>query len=377
VSWLILCSLTGLLVGAAVAWFAAAGRRKDSGLELLQQQLTGLNQHMAKVMADVTSITSSEIGRLNQRLDERLKETSHLVQTTHQSVGERLDRNTEVFGRVQQSLTRLEETNRQIQNVGQEIARLQEVLRAPKLRGNLGELFLEELLSQILPRTYYEMQYSFRSGLKVDAVIRLPKNHLVPIDAKFPLENFQRMIAANVPEPEREAYRKQFAVDFRKHVDSIASKYIVPDEGTLDFALMYIPAENIYYEAILRDEKFGEGGSINAYALKRRVIPVSPNSLYAYLQAIVLGLRGLHIEARAEEIFKFLEQLRNELQRLSEDFDLVGKHLTNASSAFEKGNRRLDKVRTRVDELESTRTDESEPLLEEPEKVSKITAASS
>lgn len=364
VVWVIAAVLAALL---AATWLWLLTREKTSSISLVQQQLTSLNEHLTRVMSDITTTTGGEIARLHQRVDERMKETSELVQATHRSVGERLDKNTEVFTKVHESLTRLQEANKQIQAVGEEIAKLQNILHAPKLRGNLGELFLEELLSQILPRKHFEMQYAFRSGEKVDAIIRLPHDQIVPIDAKFPLENFQKMIEPNVAENVREQFRKAFVSDFKKHVDRIAAKYILPDEGTLDFALLYVPAENIYYEAILRDDRFGEDQSINTYSLNKRVIPVSPNSLYAYLQAIVLGLRGLQIETRAKEIFAFLARLRGEMNLLREEFELVGKHVQHANSAFDRSEKRLERVQGRIADIEEPSSSLESAATEKPQ----------
>lgn len=337
----------------AATWlWLAISRSRETPLSLLQQQITGLQDQIARAVADLSGGSNREIQQLHQRIDQRLAETSQLIAGTHRNVGERIDQNTKLFGKVQEQLGRMEELGKGIQNVGAEITELQEILRAPKLRGNLGELFLEELLAQILPRRHFEMQYAFKNGEKVDAVIHLATGYLVPIDAKFPLENFRRMLEPNLPESEEREFKKTFTADFKKHVDDIAARYIRPDEGTLDFALLYVPAENVYYEAILRDDRFGEPLGINSYALKKRVIPVSPNSLYAYLQVIVLGLRGLRIEERAREIYAFLSRFKGELEKLEEEFGLVGKHLSNAASAFEKGQKRLERVHGRIDEVE-------------------------
>ncbi len=359
-NWVIVAFMGLSVAFLAVLVWVLRRPKQDASLSLIQQQLTSLNDQLSRSLQDVSKLTGTELDRFHQRMNEGLAQTSQMVQNTHETVGQRLNQNSELFSQVAERLGKLEETHKQIQHVGEEVARLQEVLRAPKLRGNLGELFLEELLAQILPSSYFTMQYGFRSGDTVDAVIHLPQSHLVPVDAKFPLENFQRMIQPNIEDAERDRFRKAFSTDFKKHVDAIAQKYIRPDENTLDFALMYVPAENIYYEAILRDERFGEPLGINTYALKKRVIPVSPNSFYAYLQAILLGLRGLRIEERAKEIFAFLARLQDDLRRLSEEFQLVDKHIKNASGAMEKGSKRLEKIQGRVEKLESTKPAEVE-----------------
>src|SRR5256885_3207907 len=174
------------------------------------------------------------------------------------------------------------------------LGELQQILRPPKARGGFGELLLAQLLGDRLPPTAYSLQYGFSGGERVDAVIRVDR--LVPIDSKFPLDNFERMLAAD-NDIERQQFEKLFARDVKSHVDAIASKYIRPDEGTYDFAFMYLPSEAIYYELAC-----GKTGALLEYAHDKRVLPVSPTTLTAYLQVIVLGLKGLQIEQNAEEI---------------------------------------------------------------------------
>ena len=228
-----------------------------------------------------------------------------------------------MISKVSEKLGELSKTSEQIHEVGKNIATLQEILRPPKLRGGLGEQFLGELLSQILPSEFFTLQYTFSSGERVDAVVRLGEK-LVPIDSKFPLDNFKRIIECKTDE-ERKAYQKTFYRDVKKHIDDIASKYILPQEGTYDFALLYIPAENVYYETITKDESFGEEKGILNYALKKKVIPVSPNSFYAYLQVIVLGLKGLQIEKDALKIQALLGGSGERIRRLSRGFSIGGK----------------------------------------------------
>ncbi len=354
--WILLGLLVLILVVLGILLLFK--RSSELPLALIQQQLKSLNDELHRTISETTNKTNQEIGRLHQRVDDRLKDAASIVQVTQQTVGARIDKNTEIFGQVQQRLGSLEEAYKRIESVGANIAELQDILKAPKLRGNLGEQGLEELLAQILPRPHFEMQYSFKNGERVDAVIKLSGDYLVPVDAKFPYENFKKMLLPNLSENEEKNYRKAFLGDFKRHIDEVAKKYIRPEEGTLPFSLLYVPAENIYYEAILRDDRFGESLGINSYALQKRVIPVSPNSLYAYLQAIVLGLKGLRIEEKAKEIFQFLHRIRDDLSKLDEEFQLVGKHLMNAHSAFDKSEKRLERVRGRVDTLEGTEPQE-------------------
>ncbi|HLG21863.1 MAG TPA: DNA recombination protein RmuC, partial [Candidatus Manganitrophaceae bacterium] len=234
----------------------------------------------------------------------------------------------------------------QVFEVGKNIASLQEILSAPKLRGSLGELFLGEILSQMLPPTHFTLQYRFKNNEAVDAVILLGPA-LVSVDSKFPLENFKKVIESGSDE-EKKAHRKKFLSDVKKHVDNISAKYILPDEGTYDFALMYIPAENVYYETIIKDEAFGDDKSLCSYALSKRVIPVSPNSFYAYLQAIVLGFKGLRIEKSAQEIHQRLQRLSGDFYKFKEDFDVIGKHLSNTRGKYEEASKKLDRFGDRL-----------------------------
>jgi DNA recombination protein RmuC len=213
----------------------------------------------------------------------------------------------------------------------------------------MGEFFLEDLLRQILPAEHYRTQHAFRSGEAVDAVIRLGES-LVCVDSKFPLESFVRLI--QLPEADAEAKRREkkaFVAAIKRHADSIAKKYILPDEGTYDFALMYIQAENVYYETILRDEE--EGETLHSYLLGKRVIPVSPSSLYAYLQVIVLGLRGLKVESHARKLAQDLSRLGGELGRFRSEYSVLGRHLRNASGSYDEGAKRLEKFEGRLSSL--------------------------
>jgi DNA recombination protein RmuC len=336
-----------LIVVGAVGWFILrqvrsllSEKRDESSLLLLQQQVSLLQGQLAQGLDSGARMINDQLAQMLAHVNERLRENSDVLHRTQQALGERLDRAAQVVGNVQKSLGSLEEANRKIYEVGKDIASLQEILRAPKLRGGIGEFLLGDLLSQILPPDHFILQHSFKSGEKVDAAIKLGGS-LVPVDSKFPLENFKRIIEGTSEEEKNKA-RKQFLNDIRKHIDAIANKYIVPDEGTYDFALMYIPAENVYYEMIIRDDAADGDRAISNYAMSKRVIPVSPNSFYAYLQAIVLGLKGMKIEERAKEIFQSLARLEGDFSKFREDFTLVGKHLGHAQACFQAAERRLD-----------------------------------
>ena len=272
--------------------------------------------------------------RMNQLAD-KLEASSQAQQNTAQS-----------FGEIQKTLGELSQAGTRMQELGNEISGLSDLLKAPKLRGGIGELFLGDLLAQMLSPEHFELQYTFPSGGRVDAVIRL-KTGMVPVDAKFPLESFLRMVAVE-DETERRRHKREFVRAVKKHIDSIADSYVRPDEGTFDFALMYIPAENVYYETIIKDEELGDEKGIMTHALARKVIPVSPNSFYAYLQAIALGLKGLQIEQQAQEILAYLSTLEGEIGRFSGDFEVLGKHLVNAKNKYDEAGKSLSRFEERL-----------------------------
>lgn len=358
-TWLIAALLVALIVVAGVALLR---RRSDPALTLLQQQLDGVSRQLSesaggtKLMHDrlgqvtqevngqlstITTQVNGQLGLITTQVNQQLTAIGKQVQEATGQMGTRLDNAARVVGEVRQNLGELTKATERVFDVGKDIASLQEILRAPKLRGVLGELFLGDLLSQILPPTHYSLQHKFKSGEAVDAAIHLGQG-IVPVDSKFPLENFRRVIASATDE-ERKTAKKKFTIDVKKHIDAIATKYILPDEGTFDFALMYIPAENVYYEVILKDDAFGEDKGLCAYALAQRVIPVSPNSFYAYLQAILLGLKGLRIEKNAQEMIQHLKRLQGDFQRFRDDFDVLGKHLGNTRGKYEDAAKRLDR----------------------------------
>ncbi len=307
-------------------------------LKSTQAQIEDLRRSQSENQA--LALMQQQIGQLTQQINQQIQNMSVQFQKTTGDIGQSL-------GHVQSHLGKVEVVTREVLEKAKNISNLEDLLRAPKFRGGLGEFFLGDLLAQVIPPTYYALQHKFKSGEKVDAAIKIGAS-LVPVDAKFPLENFKKYIQAEEGR-EREALRKKFGADVKKHVDDIAAKYILPDEGTYDFALMYIPAENIYYETILKDEAFGEEKSLYSYAIQRRVIPVSPNSFYAYLQVIVYGLKGLQIEKSARTIFQTLAQLRGDLSRFRGDFQVLGGHLSNAKSRFDEAEKRLDKFSNRLE----------------------------
>jgi len=236
------------------------------------------------------------------------------LETMQNSLDTRLDSATQLMGQIKQDAGRFAELSLSMKN-------LQDYLKSPKLRGNIGEQVLKDLISQMFPKNSFFLQYSFKSGDKVDAAIKTDAG-ILPIDSKFPAENFQKMMAAG-NETEKEQWKKEFVHDVKKHITDISQKYILPEEGTMDFALMYVPSEPVYYEVVNEME-------LTDFARKSRVYPVSPNTLYANLQVILLSFQGKDIEKKTHQLFAVLRGIQKDYGKLGEDLNVLNRHLTNA-----------------------------------------------
>src|SRR5262245_153236 len=299
-------------------------------------------------------------GTLNAQIASRTTTLQQGLASSQESIGSRLAETTKVVGDLRAQVSALEEAAKGMAALGKEVAELQNVLRAPKLRGNLGEVLLGEILAEILPAGTCETQHRFADGAACAAAIRL-RGQWVPVDAKFPLEAFNRMQAA-ADDAARAAERKVFLASVRARVDEIAERYVRPADGTFDFALMYLPAEGIYYEVVVRDEEAG----LLDYALSRKVIPVSPNTLYAYLATIVMGLKGMRIEEGAREIQRQVADLQGRFGRFFEVFQGIGRNLDLAVRKFEEASRKAEKVNDLMGAISGARAElpEGEPLAE-------------
>jgi DNA recombination protein RmuC len=319
-----------------------APRPPDPSLQLLQQQVDTLRGQLQDSLTHLAADVNQQVGNLKESIAQRLAENVQAVQISGKQVGDSLGQAAQAVGEVREQLGQLREASERIREVGQDVAGLKQILQAPQFRGGLGEFLLEEVLAQLFPKEFYSTQYTFESGERVDAVLRVGKG-LIPIDSKFPLDSFRRFADAvsRGAESEMRQGRRQFRADVRKHIDDVARRYIRPKENVYDFALMYVPAENVYYEAIIREEHGSEETGLFEYALARRVIPVSPNTLFAYLQVIALGLKGLKVEESAQMILAGLGQLEVDLGKLQTSFDKVGTQMQYAQSNFAEAQKRL------------------------------------
>jgi DNA recombination protein RmuC len=335
---IVLILLLGAGFAAGMAWLARVLRELRSDWS---SQLADRTAEVDRHLLGVTETMDRRLGELDTKVDRRLESASQTTNKIHERLG------------------KVDEATTQMLERAKDLARLEQALRPPKARGGFGELLLENLLRDRLPPTAYEMQYTFDSGERVDALVKVDRN--IPIDSKFPLDNYNRLVEAE-SDDERTLAERQFARDVKQHIEAIAAKYIRPDEGTYDFAFMYIPVEAVYYELAC-----GKTGALLAYAHERRVFPVSPTTFTAYLQVIALGLRGMQIEQHAHEVMAYVAELQRDFDRFADDFDKVGTHIGHAQSKYHEASKRLDRFETKLERAVEEQAElEGETVLELP-----------
>lgn len=262
------------------------------------------------------------LSSLQNSLNTNSQHLTTTLQSSYKELHERLDRATAVIGDLKKEAGVFSE-------VGRSMKDLQDYLKSPKLRGNIGEQVLKDLVGQMFPKKSLFLQHAFKSGLIVDVAIQTDAG-LLPIDSKFPLENFQKMFRSE-DEKEKEAFKNLFLRDVKKHIKDISSKYILPGEGTVDFALMYLPSESVYYEVVSLSD-------LMDYARDMRVYPVSPTTLYAHLQTILLSFEGKKIESKSKEIYTILRAIAKDYERLDGNLSTLNRHITNAANQMSDTN---------------------------------------
>lgn len=287
-------------------------------LKMTQQELQATRQEVQKTLAQNTGSLQQQIAESNKAINERLDNAARVVASVNKELG-------------------------QVQEMGRHMRELQDFLKSPKLRGNIGEQVMRDLLEQCLSKGQCDFQYKFKDGQIVDAIIKTDKG-IIPIDSKFPMENFQKLVKASAEE-ERASMSHEFAKDVKKHINDISRKYILPGEGTLDFAVMYVPSEAIFYEIVRHDE------DLNAFANQHRVFVVSPNSFYYFLKVILLGLEGKRIEAAAQKILEVLSAIKTDNEKFSQHLGVLTTHLTNAKSAVDRVNNEYAKLTSKIDQV--------------------------
>ncbi len=320
--------VAALVLGGLLAWVALEVRRLTRGTPEPVARLEAKVEALTVQLGERLGASAEASGRLATLVQGQLTEAGR----TMAALGERLGR--------------LDEATRQVERVGQSIAGLERLLASPKRRGIFGEAALEELLAEVLPPAYVLRQHRLPTrGVIVDTAVRTADGRLIPIDSKFPIEAYRRFSEAEGGEEgERERLRRELQRTVRARVDEIATKYISPDDGTLDFALMFIPAESVYYELAVRES----GLELAAYARESRVLLCSPGTLYAYLQAILLGIRGVEVARRAREIQAALSHLAQDASEARDCLERAGHQLRNAGSNVELGQKALEKLEARL-----------------------------
>ena len=351
---IVLAVLAGLLLGALVTRVLRSG--PDPAADAARQEVAELKselRHLGERLASDSTLISHRLEGIDERMS---RAQATMTSTMAQTSGD----GQELFGKIFETLGDVRQATQSVADQAREFSTLQELLKPPKARGGLGETMLQELLRQVLPPRAFVMQHRFSSGAQVDAVVHAG-DKLVCIDSKFPLANFTRMCDAE-DEIERAAAERDFARDIDGHIRAIKERYIVPDEGTLDFAVMYVPAEGLYGEILRLSHRKRR---LFETALEARVIPMSVFSLYGFLQTLLLGLNCLQIEANAQRILDFTGRLHQDIGRFAADYDTLGRHLGNARSKYEDGAEKLDRFCDRLERVvELAGESEERPSLE-------------
>jgi len=353
-----------LLLAALAFWLALRSSSGQQRNQLLESQLSDLRRDLQS-LASAQSQSSGQIAAIGQTVNQRLDSVSksladnvtaaaNIAAQSQNSMQGELRSTREQIIAIQKQLGEVQQAGRELSSATQT---LQSILGGAKTRGSLGEITLEGLLQDALPAAHYATQFRFATGEIVDAVIYLRDRKLLAVDSKFPLESFRRI--AN----EGEEARRAFAAAVKFHADSIARKYILPEEDTLDVALMFVPSESVYYELLMTNDSKGE--PVDLYCRNKRVFPVSPNTLYAQLCVISMGLRGMQLEENARRLYASLAGVDKQLDTFGEVFERLGNHLKNAQQSYAEADKRLEKTQTTFENLLSSNSNDSP--LENPQ----------
>jgi len=351
-AWITASIVVIAVVLAALLW--SASRRSAAELSSVRQEmqatLAAHSQTMAAQINHLMQSVSQQLGQVRQELQTGVASTGSLATQAQRDVAERLESSTSVLLQMSQRIGEVYQTSQDLSKATQT---LQAVLGGAKTRGTLGEITLDRILEDALPQSAYSMQYRFAStGAIVDAIVR-SSDRMLSIDSKFPLDAYRRLLDIG------EEARRDFSLAVRKHADCIAEKYILPDENTFDYALMFVPSEGVYYELLMSEDP--KHGRLNEYCRSKRVFPVSPNTFYACLSAIAMSLRGQQIEENARQLFAGLTGLQKQLDSFAAVYEKLGTHLRHAQFNYEDADSRLDRARTAVEQMSQGRVSELAP----------------
>jgi putative DNA recombination protein len=310
------------------------------------------------IKSDLLEINRS-LESMKERVSDRLDQNNYKMQ---ESMQKQLAQSAKIISDVSHRLTKLDETNARVIDVASDLKTLQNILQNPKQRGVFGEFYLQSLLENVLPPKQFQMQYKFKNGSIVDAVVFLEKNMILPVDSKFSLENYNRMIASESKQ-ERVSLLARVRQDLKQRIDE-TSKYILPNENTMDFAFMFIPSESLYYDLLIGDVGTGAGArDLLEYAFQdKKVIIVSPTSFMAYLQTVLQGLRSLQIEKQAKEIQSRVVQLGRHIDVYEQLMHKLGNSLSTTVNHYNNAHKELKKIDKDVIKV-SNKTPSVDPLL--------------
>jgi DNA recombination protein RmuC len=342
-----------IVVAALVLWLVLQTSQEQKKSATLEAQLGELRRDLQTIgtaqaqstgqMATIGQSVSQRLESVTKALQDGVSNSAQIATQGQTAIANELKNTREQIGHIQKQLGEFQELGRGISSATKS---LEGILGGAKTRGLLGEVTLERLLEDSLPSSQYAVQYRFSSGEAADAVIFLRDKKLVAVDSKFPLDAFRRI------EAEGEEAKRAFATAVKGHADSIAKKYIVPNEGTLDLALMFVPSETVYYEMLMTLDSKGE--ALDSYCRGKNIIAVSPNTLYAHLCVIHLGLRGMQIEENAKRISAGLSGIQKNMTTFTDVFEKLGTHLKNAQQSYGEADKRLEKTQNTLDSLVGT-----------------------
>jgi DNA recombination protein RmuC len=342
-----------IVVAGLVLWLVLQTSQEQKKSAALESQLNELRRDLQTIgtaqaqstgqMATIGQSVSQRLESVTKALQDGVSNSAQIATQGQTAIATELKNTREQIGHIQKQLGEFQELGRGISSATKS---LEGILGGAKTRGLLGEVTLGRLLEDSLPASQYAVQYRFSSGEAADAVIFLRDKKLVAVDSKFPLDAFRRIST------EGEEAKRAFAVAVKGHADSIAKKYIVPNEGTLDLALMFVPSETVYYEMLMTLDSKGE--ALDSYCRGKNIIAVSPNTLYAHLCVIHLGLRGMQIEENAKRISAGLSGIQKNMATFTDVFEKLGTHLKNAQQSYGEADKRLEKTQSTLDSLVGT-----------------------
>jgi DNA recombination protein RmuC len=348
----------GVLAIIALAFIVwSASRRSESQMSAIRQEmqasLAAQGQTLAAQVNHFMQTVTQQLGQVRQELLTGVASTGQLATEAQREVAQRMQSSTSVLLQMSQQIGEVHQTSQDLSKAAQT---LQSVLGGAKTRGTLGEVALERLLEDALPQSAYSTQYRFPStGATIDAIVRSGKR-ILPIDSKFPLEAYRKLIEGD------EDARRDFFQAVRKHADSIAEKYILPDEHTFDYALMFVPSEGVYYELLMTEDP--EHGKLDEYCRGKRVFPVSPNTFYACLSAVAISLQGQKIEENARHLLASLAGLKKQFESFADVYEKLGTHLRHAQQNYEEADSRLNRARNSLEQMSQGALPEAPKALE-------------